>query len=134
MSLQSAQNGYTLVELLVVIAIIGLITAIAAPVATTAMEAAQFRADQRAVITELRAYRTNAMHKQLQLALRNGADATILAEFRTQGLSEGTVLSVEEPIHWFADGTTTGGRIVLRRGNRSKTVVVSWLTGTVAVE
>ena len=130
----SVQSGYTLVELLVVIAIIGLTIVIGAPVATKAIDAAQFRADEQVVTAELREWRSGAMLRQQTITLNFPPDTPTLAKFRKRGLSDSTELRVEEPIIWFADGTTTGGRIALRRGDRSRTIVVSWLTGTISVE
>lgn len=129
-----APNGYTLVELLVVIAIIGLMIAIGTPAATKAIDASQFRADEHVVTAELRDYRSIAVQQQKQITLSGPVDGQTLTKFKMRGLSDDTELRIDEPISWFPDGTTTGGRVVLRRGDRSKAVVVTWLTGTMLAE
>jgi len=128
------QSGYTLVELLVVIAIVGLIVAIAAPVAATTIASAQFRADAQSAVTLLRRCQSDAVHQSRTITLETPADVAGLAKHDGYKIGTVTELQIEDPIRCFADGTTTGGRLVLRRGARSRTVVVAWLTGTITVE
>jgi general secretion pathway protein H len=51
-----------------------------------------------------------------------------------------TVAREEQPgpgiaaIRFFADGSSTGGRVVVRRGDAAWRVDVNWLTGAVRVE
>ncbi len=127
------QSGYTLVELLVVIAIIGLIASLAAPTATNTIDIVQLRSDQRIVVAGLRKLQSNAIEERHTVTLSTPDDLAA-ADLRTQRVSVSTELRIEEPITWFADGTTTGGHLVLRRGNRARTIVIAWLSGTISVE
>ncbi len=128
------QSGYTLVELLVVIAIVGLIVAIAAPVAANTIAGAQFRADEQIVVTLLRRCQSDAIQQHRAITLETPDDVADLAKHDGYKINTDTELQIEDPIHCFADGTTTGGRLALRRGVRSRTVVVAWLTGLITVE
>ena len=128
------QNGYTLVELLVVIAIIGLIVAIAAPVAANTISGAQFRADEQSAITLLRRCQSDAVQQHRTITLETLDDVANLEKHDGYRISSDTELKIEDPIRCFADGTTTGGRLVLHRGTRSKIVSVAWLTGMTTVE
>jgi len=128
------QGGYTLVELLVAIAIIGLIVAIAAPVAAKTIDIVRLRSDERIVVTELRHCQSIAVQQRRTVTLSTPEELQNSVDFRTWGLSADTELRIEKPVSWFSDGTTTGGRLVLHLGNRSRTVVIAWLTGTISVE
>ena len=124
-------SGYTLVELLVVIGIIGLIAAIAAPATSRMIAAAEFRAEARAVETIARKCQSEALAKQRTLVISTAAELN-----STCGgvLEKKITLTFDNPIRWFADGTTTGGRLTIQRGDIKRTVNVAWLTGTITSE
>jgi general secretion pathway protein H len=131
MSRCGKQSGYTLIELLVVISIIGLIAAIAAPATSNMITAATFRADARSVSARLRKCRSIAIAQQRALVIGTQSDLNAVPA----GMSaDNIIVTFDNPIRWFADGTTTGGKVTVQRGDREKTIIVAWLTGSVTSE
>ena len=116
--------GYSLLELLVVLAIMALISSVAAPTLIGGSDRIVLAADARAVATQLRAWRDEALDGQREvtiapadLVLSSGTSADLGAKSFTIG----------------ADGGA-GVRVRLSRGNTTVTVVMDRLTGRVAIE
>ncbi|GAA0570663.1 pilus assembly FimT family protein [Rhizomicrobium electricum] len=124
----SRDSGYTLVELLVVIGIMSLVTAFAAPATSTIIESAKFRADVLSVEASLRKCQSTAVAQQRTLVVHTVTDLGAIIEGSP---SDSVVVTIEQPIRWFADGTTTGGKITIQRKGREKTITVAWLSGTI---
>jgi general secretion pathway protein H len=124
----NSMSGYTLLELLVVLAMIGLVAALAAPLVGTAIASATINADTRTLVTYLRAQKQLAQSLQQPIAI-DGTTASHAAE-----LSGQAKLSIADaPLEYFPDGTTSGGRIILREYGQTRTVIVAWLTGGIAI-
>lgn len=134
MRLVTLQCGYTLIELIIVIAIIGLIAVVAEPVAARTIDAMQLRSDELIVVTQLRALQRNATARHHTITFDAETGLSTPDDLKRLGLSGNAGLSIAEPISWFSDGTTTGGRLKLRRGSQSRTITVAWLTGSISVE
>lgn len=133
-------------ELLVVLAILGFALALAVPSLGRALPGLELRTNARAVVSALREARA--------LAIADNREVTLLIDVRQRTLQVGQgpaikldpelVLSLRTAssemrgdgigvISFFPDGTSTGGRVTLARGERQRHVVVDWLTGTASV-
>lgn len=123
---------------------------LAAEMRATRARAVATGVDQSFVIdTQARTWRSGASEAFVDaVASRAGMKAATSSDggMRRQGVLDGalalgaTVAREEQPgpgiaaIRFFADGSSTGGRIVVRRGDAAWRVDVNWLTGAVRVE
>jgi general secretion pathway protein H len=139
-----AAAGFTLLELLAALAILALLAALAVPALTAPSDGIRLRTAAEQIAAALRLARANAI-------VRNGEVALVIdAEGRTIGREDGPVqqfasdVSVQLTIaeseratptrggfRFFADGSSTGGDIVLRLPGRELRLCVDWLTGKV---
>ncbi len=136
--------GFTLVEMLVVLVIVALVMAVVPPLFAGGEARLELAASAREIAAGLRETRS--------LAIREGRSEAFLVDgaaglFRAgagpvRRLPQGLLLSVADAsdgqartaIRFFADGSSTGGRLLLRRGERRSDVTVDWLTGRVALD
>ena len=139
-------HGFTLLEMLAVILLIGLAAAAVAVSVSQGLASARVRAASVELAAALRATRAQAIVKGSQqtfeLDTRNASYHA--AGGRQVALPKGMRLSItsareDQPdnhtgrIRFFPDGSSTGGHIVLQRGERRWQVNVAWLTGAVSV-
>jgi general secretion pathway protein H len=146
-------RGFTLIELLVVAGLAAVAFALFAGALVGALPGQQLRDASSALAAELRATRARALasgrDQQFLLDTRSREWRSLEAGRETprrqgrlpEALQLGaTVAREEQPgpgiaaIRFFADGSSTGGRIVLRREGAAWHVDVHWLTGAVRVE
>lgn len=142
---QRPAGGFTLLELLVVLAIAALLLAVVPPLFSAALPGVELKAAARRVASGLRLAREEA--------IRSGRDAAFILDveersFRVDGpyrvtrLPGGLKLKLEAAesemqgegvggVRFFADGTSTGGRVVVARGDSGYQVGVHWLTGRI---
>jgi general secretion pathway protein H len=138
-------NGFTLLELLVVLAIAVLLVSITPPLLTAAIPGVELKAAARQTAAGLRLAREEA--------IRSGRDAAFTLDleshsfrvdggFRTTHLPSGLrvkLVAAESEmqgeqtgsIRFFPDGSSTGGRVILSRGDSGYQVGVEWLTGRI---
>ena len=139
-------RGLSLIELLLVIALIGAATGLAAMALTSGLPGQQLRNGARQVAAELRFTRAQAIAsgqaKVFQIDAGN-------REWSAAGRHKGqlppeiavvaTTARLEQPadgvavVRFFPDGSATGGRIVLKRGEAAWRVDIAWLTGDVTL-
>jgi len=139
--------GFTLVELLVVMAIAGLLLAVAPPLISSALPGVELKAAARRTAAGLRLAR--------EVAIANGRDAAWLIDIEhnsyrvdgerrrgslPRGIDIQLVAAEDEmqsdtvgAIRFFPDGTSTGGRVILKRGDAGYQVGVNWLTGRILI-
>lgn len=143
----AGESGFTLLELIVVMTIIGLLAfalqtfrvgdneVLELDQATRAMtdglrqvqNAAIFRNQEEVfgIDVERRSFRSGSDPKPKQLARGIDVDLTSAREEQL-GDTIGR-------IRFFADGSSTGGRIMLALGSRRNVIDVDWLTGLISV-
>lgn len=143
-------GGYTLVELLVVLALIGFVVTLATPMIGRGMRPELVAAAER-IGTELRMARGRAVGGNRDVAVSfDPAAGTISTGPSTEPDARPTVLPPDTVmrlsvaaserqsgtagrIRFFPDGSATGGRITLRRGDQALWVEVDWFDGRVEV-
>jgi general secretion pathway protein H len=143
----ASSRGFSLLELIVVLAIGAGVFALVLGVAPRGASSADLKASARALASGLRQTQSTAM------ATRRDASLTVdmaSREFsftggtRTHQLPEGIELKLltaqtevqnerKGAIRFYADGSSTGGRITVASGERHYFVDVDWLTGRVAI-
>ena len=141
-----AQRGFTLIEMLVVLTVAALIVGIALPRLTGASEKAALRTAAHQLAAALRNTRSLAMTsgrtEAFVIDTANGAFragptaprqlprglqlALVTVRADRDGSSQGR-------IQFFADGSSTGGGVLLASGKTRSQVLVDWLTGRVSV-
>lgn len=140
-------DGFTLIELLIVIVIIATAAVVAGPNISTGRSTAELKSGARDIASALRyvrgqalithkdalftinlennSYRVSGRKKKFQIAKE--IDITLVtAQSELTGEGEGR-------IRFFADGSSTGGRVTLEIGESKRIVDVNWLTGQIEI-
>lgn len=140
-------GGFTLIELLIVIVIIATAAVIVGPNISSGRSAAELKSGARDIASALRyvrgqalvtrkdavftinlednSYRVSGRKKKFQLA--RDIDITLVtAQSELTGKGEGR-------IRFFADGSSTGGRVTLELKESEKVIDVNWLTGQIEI-
>ena len=140
-------RGFTLVELLVVLAIAGLMLAVAPPLISSVMPGVELKAAARRTAGALRLAREVAIASGRDIAWVTDIDSNryrIDGDHRGGSLPAGLaveLVAAEDEmqsdtvgaIRFFPDGSSTGGRVILKRCDGGYQVGVNWLTGRILV-
>jgi general secretion pathway protein H len=140
-------RGFTLVELIVVLAIGGLLLTLTPPLITAALPGVELKAGARRAAAALRQTREFAIGRGIEaIWLINIETGRYEIEGRNRSGSLPSGVEIElvtaqdelrneqvGGIRFFPDGTSTGGRVILKRGEQGYQVGVNWLTGRVLV-
>jgi general secretion pathway protein H len=140
-------RGVTLLELILVLVLIAILSVAAAPMIGRGMGTMDQRAAAQKVSAALKHARNLAVSKRTDVAVTfNVKTLTVSApELTSFALPNGVALDlttiekerVDEDsagIRFYPDGGSTGGRVTLKKGERTLRVDVDWLTGRVRVE
>jgi len=139
-----AVAGFTLLELLLVLAILALLAAIAVPALRSPSDGMRLRTAAGEIADALRLARAAAIARNGEVAVVIDADKRSIEAKglppRHFGSDIAVKLTIAEPertgptrggFRFFADGSSTGGDIVLRLAERDVRLCVDWLTGRV---
>jgi len=141
-------SGFTLLELLIVLVIIVLGFSVVAINASSGHRALEHKAAVRDIVSALRYARGQALmtHQETEVSF-NLADNSYTVSGRDKVYTipefiEVTVVTAQSEItgegqgnvRFFADGSSTGGRITLEREGYAWRVDINWLTGQIETE
>lgn len=140
-------GGFTLIELLVAMAILALAYAMTAPQIAAGLSGVQLKAAARQMAAGLRKARSEAVTHKIEMALlvdveqrQFGLNGEQHRYHLPQDIEIGLYTAQSElidsktgSIRFFPDGSSTGGRVTLGRGERKYLVDVDWMTGRVKI-
>ncbi len=144
---ENSNSGFTLIELLVVLAILALSVATVAPLIRPKPGVVDLKAHALKLVSQLRLAKSEAVTKNREtlfsINLKSGK--YWISEKQKQEVPENislTLMSALEErvstsigrIRFYPDGTSTGGKLVLRQAQRQQVLSVDWLTGAVTVQ
>jgi len=143
----SRHRGFTLIEMLVVMVIMVLAYAMTAPMISAGVSGAELKAAARQIAAGLRKARSEAVVSKNEVALTVDVERhqfDLSGDKRIYRLPEKIEISLYTAqselldaktgaIRFYPDGSSTGGRVTLSRGERKYRVDVDWMTGRVKV-
>lgn len=144
---QPIAAGFTLVELLVVLAIGGLLLTLTPPLITAALPGVELKAAARRTAGALRQTREIAIASGEDAAWRidtedgrysipgRGRSGALPSDIDIELVAARDELESERigGIRFFPDGSSSGGRVILKRDERGYQIGVNWLTGRILV-
>jgi len=142
------QRGFTLLELVVVLFVVVLGFSVIGLNLSAGRETTELKAAARDIVSALRYARGEALmtHQDAALTLNLGNNSYMVSGrdkiYRIPESISVTVVTAQTEvtgrgtanIRFFADGSSTGGRITLERGKTSWKIDINWLTGQVELE
>lgn len=142
-----AVKGFTLLELLVVLALFALALLVVPPMFSSGAPQVELKSTARVFASQLRRARSQAIARNAEVTFEldvEGRRYRLVGDGATGTVPEGLTLSLvtaeserigssRGSIRFYPDGSSTGGRITLGRGERSYLVDVDWLTGRVTL-
>lgn len=143
----SRHRGFTLIELLVVMVIMVLAYAMTAPMISAGLSGTELKAAARQIAAGLRKARSDAVVHKNEVALTVDVERRqfeLNGDKRIYRLPEKIEVSLftaqselldgkSGAIRFYPDGSSTGGRVTLSRGERKYLVDVDWMTGRVKI-
>ncbi len=148
MSTYLRQQGFTLLELIVVLFIVVLGFAAIGISISSGNDSTELKAAARDIVSALRYARGQALisHEETTVAfdLENNT-YTVSNRDKAYSIAESISLTVvtaqseltgqgQGSIRFFADGSSTGGRVTLERGQTIVVCDINWLTGQITLE
>ncbi len=139
------EQGFTLIEILVVLAIIGVVMGVLIGRGPARSRGLETRAAAGALAQALRAARAQAIAGDHDVTVVIDPERHLFAADNTQArqIDAATPMVVNPPalagpgsarrILFSADGSSTGGDILIGSGRRKLEISVEWLTGKVSV-
>lgn len=139
--------GFTLAEMLAVMAILAVTIALSLPYARRSSDSQQLMAESLRLASALKEARNLAMtsgvdqdvvldlERRTISAPHKTADKPFNNGIKLTALSAGNLAANRKAAYrFYADGSSTGGRIVMETRGQRRTVAISWLTGAITVE
>jgi general secretion pathway protein H len=144
----SLSSGFTLLELVVVLFIVVLGFSMIAFNLSAGRESAELRAAARDIVSALRYARGQALlsHQQTTVTLDLGENSYWVSNRdKVYGIPDSidiTLVTAQDEltgdgqgnIRFFADGSSTGGRVTLEQGNFAWRIDINWLTGQIDLD
>ena len=139
------ERGFTLLEMMIVLVILGLVAALVVMRGPSRDPALDLRATAEAMAGGLRLARAQAISSGRPVSLMvdparhvwridTGTPTAIAPEVGvTVSTASATIPGTAPEIGFAPDGSSTGGRIDLRAGERHLAVSADWLTGRISV-
>ena len=140
-------DGFTLLELMLVLVIAALAAAVTPPLLSAALPGLQLKSTAREVAAALRYARDHAAAQQTEAVVLLDLEEhqyTVTGRRKIFSIPDGLEVELDTVvseltgdraggIRFYPDGSSTGGRVTLSRGERSYKVDVDWLTGQVQI-
>jgi general secretion pathway protein H len=133
---ERGERGFALIEMLCVLAIIGLLAAIILPAIPRATSRAKLESYAVETAALLKADRTAALRRQVQVATQVDAETRSIRSGitgRVIRFPADVSLNAGRSIDFFPSGMSCGGTIALARPGMGYEVRVNWLTGGVEI-
>ncbi len=129
------EAGFSLMEMLLVLALIAVMTAVAVPVANRQSGGTELRATAHQFASLMRTARGAAIRDNAERALvvdpagRRFWVEGLTKAYPVAGHIEVRLTAPPQGLQFFADGSATGGRVVLAAGGHTAVVELDGLTG-----
>lgn len=144
---RASSGGFTLLELMLVLLLMGLMLGLAGPAINSGSAGLEAKAAARQISAGLRQARATAVGRRQEATLTLDMAAhrfSVSGDDKAYSLPPSIPLKLFTAaseiddehvgrIRFFADGTSTGGRVTLGEGDGAQQVDVDWLTGRVKV-
>lgn len=138
-------TGFTLVELMVVLAIVAMTVAVVPPLVVKVMPAMQAQAAARELAGSLREARGTAISRHREVVFDIDLERRVFHWQQQRGRGElpshvtlemvtGAADGPRGRIHFYPDGSASGGRVALAWRGREWVVDIDWLTGRVTLD
>jgi len=124
-------GGFTLIEMIVVLVVLGLALTLVLTHGPMHSQRLDLDAAARQVVGALRLARSRAIAEDRAVAVEFGARGYQLDRDAPVTWSTDVSPKGDRMIRFTPDGASSGGRIVLRGGQRDVAIGVDWLTGRV---
>jgi len=143
-----SSSGFTLLELLLVLLLLGLVYGLAGPMIGGGSEGLEMKAAARQLAAGLRKARSIAVTERREAVLTvdvGGRTFSVTGDTKIYALPQRLELALftaeSELLHekignirFFADGSSTGGRVTVSAAGAKQAVDVDWITGRVTIE
>jgi len=127
------ERGFTLLEMIVVLVVLGLMLGLVMAHGPAHRDRLELDASARQVRGALRLARSRAIAEEHAITVMFEARGYRLGGDTPIEWSPNVSAAGDRAISFTADGGSSGGRIVLRGGDRQIAIGVDWLTGRVLV-
>lgn len=142
----TAEDGFTLTEMLIVITIVALTLALSLPYSLNSSTARRLDSAADIVVSTLRETRSLAISNNAPQTLTIDLDARTLARNKDKTLytlpssiqlslttADDLIAEHQGGIAFFANGSATGGTVVLSDGDLTRRIAINWLTGAIVI-
>ena len=139
-------DGFTLVEMLVVLGLVAMLLLISLPYSTSSGEGRKLDAAAQIIAAKLRETQTSSLSSNRERSLTLDIGKGMLVQTDPDRIfeipkgitlsivtSDNEILDETGAIRFFPDGGSTGGRIILSKGENRREITINWLTGGIAV-
>ena len=145
MAVALRQRGFTLFELLAVMALVAIACALLGTAVTRGLAGVRERQAPGEMLQVLREARVQARRERQRVSVyfdvpalcyrrESGKPRCLPASLHWQLQVAATPTGAEPAIHFYPDGSSSGGNVLLRLAGREQRIDVSWLTGVASLE